>query len=236
MKNYSNYKINGFSLVELLVVVAIIAVLAGVGLVSYKEYTDSSRKKVLEQNWNVVVRAMENETLIVSNYLGSAIKEIDKDGDWIDESGDVTANEADARFINTETSCLTFLHSIKNHFITFKNPWQDSPKVSITVDTEGQANHKRGQIQLTCYKNSGGFGEGSGCPIPNARYYSIVYFEDAGRWFQADGMCGDECQKIKIFGSDYIISRDDAKLDCRWDEDTHGEWKQVNDINPDADY
>jgi len=49
-------------------------------------------------------------------------------------------------------------------------------------------------------------------------------------------MCGDECVKIKVFGSDYIISRDDAKLDCRWNEDTYGEWKQVNDINPNADY
>ena len=74
-----------------------------------------------------------------------------------------------------ETPCLTFLHSIKEHFKDFRNPYLKGDlgltKKAITVDTQGQTNHKQGQIQLTCYKNTGGFGQGSGCPIPKARFH-----------------------------------------------------------------
>jgi prepilin-type N-terminal cleavage/methylation domain-containing protein len=49
----------GFSLVELLVVVAIIGVLAGVGTVGYQSYVDSTRLKVLEQNYTTMTKYME---------------------------------------------------------------------------------------------------------------------------------------------------------------------------------
>jgi len=236
----------GFSLVELLVVVAIIGVLAGVGIVGYDTYVDNTRKKVAEQNWRTVIKAMEFEQIVAENSLGSAIKEKDKDGNWIDEMGNTTSSESAARTIMGETPCLNFLHSIKEHFSHFKNPYIKGDlgltKVAITVDTQGQANHKAGQIHLTCYKNNGGFGTGAGCPLPKARFYAIVYFKDKGRWHYGDGGCNgapnnDECVKVKHFGNTYFTTGDaDAQADCGWDSTIHGAWNVQNNINPDANY
>lgn len=54
-------KNSGFSLVELLVVVAIIGVLAGVGIVGFQRYVESAKQKVALQNFDTVIKFFSTE-------------------------------------------------------------------------------------------------------------------------------------------------------------------------------
>ena len=48
----------GFSLIELLVVVAIIGILAAVGIVGYQGYIDAAKKETALANGNLIARAI----------------------------------------------------------------------------------------------------------------------------------------------------------------------------------
>ena len=99
----------GFSLIELLVVVAIIGILAAVGVVAYNGYTASAKKTVTEQNHKMMVKQF---TILVTEYdlNGSINKKVNGGG---------TQNFTKK---SSAFSCPSFQH----HFNDIKSPYADS--------------------------------------------------------------------------------------------------------------
>lgn len=104
----------GFSLIELLVVVAIIGVLAAVGVVGYQGYIDSTKKSVTDANAKAV-----HQWLINTKTVRAA--GIDVDPSDCSESN--MAGDTDGASAVATGACFDDLGASGGPFESFKNPY-----------------------------------------------------------------------------------------------------------------
>jgi|TARA_B100000795_G_scaffold244627_1_gene209260 prepilin-type N-terminal cleavage/methylation domain-containing protein len=165
---------NGFSLVELLVVVAIIGILAGIGSLAYQGAMESTKEKVAEKHFSDIVRHIDTELIILDNFISltsPAIKVPNSQTDYW-EMGANTLNE--------------FLIGLRNYYSidavpNYKNPFKSSDSkqvyaLSLPADSSDLSFDDKGSIVLRLDPNF----LADGVKNSGLRKFQVIYYQSKG--------------------------------------------------------
>ena len=163
-------KNSGFSLVELLVVVAIIGVLAGVGIVGFQRYAETAKQKVALQNLDTVVDFFSTELIILNNNIQnqSALVKVGN-AKWTKETHNLDS------FLTGSAQ----YHDLGFGLANFKNPFENRTlKQVYSLSDPNDANDAnltlKGNIVFRVHPDH----STDGSKITGDRKFQVIYYSD----------------------------------------------------------